>query len=176
MSAERVLVVPQGLCLRLRSISESDLENLRVWKNQFRHRFFHKSVIASHEQSAWYEGFRTRPEDFMYIVEATCVSPIESFGCLGFRVIEDVVDVYNVIRSRQIEGQGCSMGDALRLLCSHAARRGKPVTCKVLKDNPAISWYEEHGFTRTEEKPEYYLMQWNAERFALIPHVVEELR
>jgi ribosomal protein S18 acetylase RimI-like enzyme len=173
MSSEQVLVVPEAGCLRLRSIDERDIGTLREWKNRFRERFFHKVEITPVEQVAWYRGFRSRPEDFMFVAEATCVSPVEAFGCIGFRAIENGVDVYNVIRGTRPAGQQCSMGDALSLLCSYAVSWRRPVTCKVLKDNPAIGWYEQHGFAKLGEAADYFLMGLREDLLAPSPYRVE---
>jgi ribosomal protein S18 acetylase RimI-like enzyme len=175
MTGKRILIVPESFCLRLRSIDEGDLENLRVWKNRQRKRFFHTEYITRDGQIHWYADFRQRRSDFMFIVEATCGPSPSPFGCLGFRLQEDVVDVYNVIRSRTIRGQKCTMGEALIVMCSYALGFEKPITCAVLKDNPAVGWYERFTFEIVEERRDNFLMRLDVDRFAPVRYSVEEI-
>lgn len=175
MSTERIAVVSRELCLRLRSIDEGDLEFLRELKNRNAHRFFYKKAISPVEQENWYAGFRDRPDDHMFIVEATCRGRPESFGCIGFRLIDGEVDVYNVIRDRRLEGQRCGMRDATSLLCSYAAEFSDTVSLSVLSDNPAVEWYEKLLFRKVEERSDHYLMKLDSDAFVPVSYSIEEL-
>ena len=170
---QRLLLVPEGARPRLRAIEERDLESLREWKNHDRERFFFKGIIGPEEQARWYTGFRARPEDFMFMVEAPHAHAPRPFGCMGFRLIEGVADVYNVIRGEDLRGDDAKMSDALALMCSYALTFGRDITLKVLRDNPAVSWYERFLFVRIEARPDHYLMRLDLERFVPIRYDVE---
>jgi hypothetical protein len=172
---KRIIIVPTGLCFRLRSITQDDLENLRVWKNRHSERFFFRQQITPQMQRQWYEGFRVRPYDYMFMIEATCQSAPDPFGCVGFRLLGEVIDLYNLIRGKTIEGQKCTMGQAFDLAMSYALRFEKPVEGKVLKGNPQIGFFESHKLRRFEEHPDHYLIRLDTEAFIPIPYSVSEL-
>ena len=60
--------------------------------------------------------------------------------------------------------QGRGLGRELIEFCQRqAAEAGKPLTLQVLRNNPAASLYERHGFTvYSEEGPHKLLMRWVA--------------
>jgi len=172
---QKMLIVPEGAHPRLRAIEECDLDDLRVWKNHDRERFFFKGIIGPEQQAQWYAGFRARPEDFMFMVEAPRPPTPRRFGCMGFRLIEGVVDVYNVIRGEDLHGDDAKMSDALALMCSYALSFGRDITLKVLRDNPAVGWYERFLFVRVEERPDHYFMRLDTRTFVPIRYDVEVL-
>lgn len=136
----------------LRTIGEADGELLRRWKNRHRASFFHREIISPEQQARWLAGFLTRPHDFLFLL----VDGGEPVGCLGIREVEGGWDVYNVIRGVEKEG-GVSMARALRLLLRFALRRGeREVSCLVLKDNPALAWYERCHFRIAEEREDCF--------------------
>ena len=170
-----MLIVPEGAHPRLRAIEECDLDDLRVWKNHDRERFFFKGIIGPEQQAQWYAGFRARPEDFMFMVEAPRPPTPRRVGGMGFRLIEGVVDVYNVIRGEDLHGDDAKMSDALALMCSYALSFGRDITLKVLRDNPAVGWYERFLFVRVEERPDHYFMRLDTRTFVPIRYDVEVL-
>ena len=152
--------------LRLRTIDASDCELLRQWKNANRTSFFFQGVIDPDGQRRWYEDYRDRPQDFMFMVEAGG----ERAGCLGFRSFEGTLDVYNVIRGDVRGGAPGLMSAALRLLCSYGrASFPSPVVARVLKTNPAVPWYEKNGFGIAADHETYYLMRLDEARFTPLP-------
>src|SRR5215468_6204267 len=96
--------------VRLRTIEARDGEPLRLWKNANRASFFFRDTIEPEGQRRWYEGYRERPRDFMFVVEAGGAA----IGCMGFRVLDSESDVYNVIRGAA-GGPPGAMSGALRL-------------------------------------------------------------
>lgn len=126
----------------LHSIKLSDQENLRNWKNANRQSFFYQQIISSDDQQKWFEAYLKRDDDFMFIVMAA-----EPIGCMGFRFSDQVWDVYNVILGRPEFGRKGHMSHALQMMCSFARQLALiPITAKVLKDNPAVSWYKRNAF------------------------------
>jgi ribosomal protein S18 acetylase RimI-like enzyme len=129
----------------LRSAEWKDQEALRALKNANRQYFFHKELIDSDGQSRWFEGHLGRHDDHMFIV----VAGEEAAGCLGVRVLGDTLDIYNVIGDERFNGKGY-MSRGLRMMTKFALERypRRPLRLKVLKNNPAIQWYERNGFQR----------------------------
>src|SRR5690554_6166538 len=98
-----LLNVPNAPGLTLRSANESDLEHLRTWKNKEKQFFYHQSDISETQQKQWFEAFKTRPNDFMFMT----VFEGQEFGCMGIRFKENYWDVYNVIVGRtEFGGRG----------------------------------------------------------------------
>jgi len=67
------------------------------------------------------------------------------------------------------------MSDALALMCSYALTFGRDITLKVIRDNPAVGWYERFLFVRVEERPDCYFMRLDTRRFVPIRYNVEVL-
>jgi RimJ/RimL family protein N-acetyltransferase len=147
--------------ITLRAITEGDLENLRVWKNTHRFAFFYQEIITPEQQQEWFQNYLTRAHDYMFIVE--CAD--ESIGCMGFRLIEQYADIYNVIRARADLGKG-AMSQALRLLCSFiAADFTRDIRARVLLTNPARVWYRKNAFAEMASHDTYIEMQLDWSRF-----------
>jgi RimJ/RimL family protein N-acetyltransferase len=147
--------------VRLRTIEARDGERLREWKNANRASFFFRDTIEPEGQRRWYEAYRERPRDFMFVVEAAG----RDVGCMGFRVLDTGADVYNVIRGAA-GGPPGAMSGALRLLCSFAlASFPVPVEARVLKSNPAVPWYERNGFRVAAEEDTHYLVRLDESAF-----------
>ncbi len=149
----RRLILQSG-SIRLRSIGEADLEDLRSWKNANRQAFFFKEEITPAGQKAWFQGYLGRPHDYMFIVEAESLRA----GCMGFRLKAETADCYNIIGAPEGRSKGL-MTWAMKTMCSyileeHALRIG----CRVLKTNPAVGWYQKCGYVITAEQEDYYQM------------------
>ena len=80
----------------------------------------------------------------------------------GIRIIdENTIDLYNIIRGDSGTGN-VLMRDAMHVMLAYIKERftDKEIKCDVLKDNPAVLWYQKCGFAILEEK-EYYIMGIN---------------
>lgn len=146
----------------LRTIAEVDLENLRIWKNDHRESFFFKGLISPEDQVKWFQGYLERPHDYMFIVAVDD----HSIGCLGFRDIDEGVDIYNVILGVPEMGHRGLMDKALKILCTYVqkeypGRQG----AKVLRNNPALNWYQRNGFERVGDNEEYLDVKLDQESF-----------
>lgn len=151
--------------MTLRAISESDLENLRAWKNAHRFAFFYQEIITPEQQQEWFRNYLTRAHDYMFIVE--CAG--EPLGCMGFRIIEQYADIYNVIRARVDQGKG-AMSRALRVLCSFiAADFTRDIRARVLLTNPAREWYRKNAFVEIARHATYVEVQLDWARFQVCP-------
>ena len=135
--------------------SPEDLELLRTWKNANRASFFHQEEILPEQQAAWFAALCEREDDFMFVVEEGGAA----VGCMGVRALDGTADVYNVIRGRPEAGGRGVMSRALAAMVGFARLRlDAPVTARVLRFNPAVSWYRKNGFVVGETHDTYYVM------------------
>lgn len=150
--------------LRLRTVSEQDLDNLRKWKNKNKRSFFFQEEITDIMQRDWYRNYLAADNGYMFMVEElppleTSSVQIHTIGCMGFRKCNSGgVDLYNIIRG-EASVNCVSMRSAMRLLVSFVSIWDKRISCKVLPDNPAREWYLEVGFAVEEQFEDYILMR-----------------
>lgn len=164
MSEDRTLITsPEHPDFRLRSIESSDIEDLRAWKNHHKGSFFLKEDITPEKQRVWFNHFCHRAADRMFVVEQRTDEGWEKIGSMGFRMLRDegCVDAYNIMRARKIEPASFTMSDPFRTMLRYAAtlHDNLPIRCKVLTDNPAVTWYERNGFSKIDEREGYVLME-----------------
>lgn len=59
--------------MRLRLLEEADLPMTLAWRNQdhIRKWFFYSDLIAPDQHRRWYERYRDRDDDFMFVIEET---------------------------------------------------------------------------------------------------------
>jgi len=157
--------------LRLRAADAADIEALRVWKNANKSVFFFKDEITVEMQKKWFEAYQRRPKDFMFLVEKDG----KKIGCMAFRILDDgSADVYNVIAAPGAAGQGL-MKAALAAMCSYAADGfTKDVGCLVLKDNPAVGFYEACGFKIAGDGGGHHVLKLDWTRFKSAGYDAEE--
>jgi hypothetical protein len=139
----------------LRSASRMDLFNLRSWKNAQRAFFFHTAEITKEQQQAWFDSYLPRPNDYMLIVDVN----ERAIGCMGIRLLAGEWDVYNVILGDEMHAKKGYMGKAFQAMIAFAsAQKFLPITLKVLKHNPAVSWYHKQGFEIVSEQADHLQM------------------
>lgn len=173
MKSALFLNLKDRMNMRIRSIMQNDIEDLRVWKNNNRESFFYKQEILPEEQVIWYQKYLHREDDYIFIVEVLNDDTWEKIGCLGFRVVEGNIDLYNIIRGRRTEARS-SMREAMQILLAYiSARYSYPIKCDVLVDNPAVEWYNKCGFSIKECRGDYYIMVFEKDMVTL-PDVDEE--
>ena len=142
--------------VKLRSITEDDIELLRVWKNAHRYSFFFQEIIEPEQQRWWFEQFCTREHDYMFIVQYDDVD----VGCMGFRLLNDRIDIYNVILGRKEHSGKGTMSIAVCLMNGFIVDKfTEDITAKVLRSNPALEWYLKNGFEVVETFDTYYLIR-----------------
>ena len=149
--------------ISLRTITEADLEILRQWKNTQRFSFFYQDIITPEQQRRWYQGYLARPDDYMFIV----VHAGQAIGCIGYRLLEGAIDIYNVILGDPAAGKRGWMSQALRLMCSYIiAHFTRDIIAQVLTTNPAIGWYEKNNFFTRARHETHVEMKLDLVRFA----------
>lgn len=59
--------------VRLRLLAEDDLPSTLAWRNQdhIRKWFFNSDVITPEQHRAWWERYRDRDDDFVFVIEET---------------------------------------------------------------------------------------------------------
>ena len=77
----------------LKSIQIDDIEKIRIWKNENKNSFFYKKDISKPEQLVWFKKYIKTVDDYIFIIKYL----VETVGCIGFRKIENDIDIYNVI-------------------------------------------------------------------------------
>lgn len=163
MNRKIQILSDENRSIRLRVSAIGDQENLRIWKNSHRTSFFYQEIIQPDQQLKWFEKYQNRPDDYMFMVEELCQEEGEdgfySIGCMAFRIEdENTIDLYNIIRGEKSKGKA-SMKDAMHMMLTYIWKMfpDKRIKCDVLKENPAVNWYQKCGFAIWEEK-EYYIM------------------
>ncbi len=140
----------------LEKISKDDIEILRIWKNKNKKYFFYKDNITKEQQEKWFEEYLKRKDDFIFIINVNYVKA----GCIGFRLIDKFIDIYNVIMDDDYKSKGI-MSIAFKILYRFIRQRyNNAVTVKVLNNNPAVKWYREIGFRKISKEKDYILMRY----------------
>ena len=131
--------------ITLESISAEHLELLRLWKNNHSHRFFYQEQITPAQQRQWFDGYSSRPGDWIFLIHDANINL--AVGCLGYRVLDKEIDIYNVLRAEDVPSRSSAHSHALNILTNHiAATYQLPIRARVLADNPAARWARLHGF------------------------------
>jgi len=155
------------LCKRqesiLKSITFADMENLREWKNKNRGVFFYQKIINIEQQERWFSNYLKDSNNYMFLVEYNSLE----IGCMGFRLISDIADIYNVILgSSQYQRKGL-MSLALKMLCSYVfSFHTTAVEVKVLKSNMlGRKFYLKNKFFVIRECEKHLVMKLSANNF-----------
>jgi RimJ/RimL family protein N-acetyltransferase len=141
--------------IAIKTIDESHINDLMEWKNNNREYFFNNYIITSEQQLNWYKNYIQRENDFMFVVVVNDVS----VGCMGIRKIDNEWDVYNVILGLSKYGGNGIMFKCFQNMLKYINQLDNlPISLKVLKNNPAIGWYEKNGFTKRKEDINHFEM------------------
>jgi len=89
MKPKLLLTATTAPGVEVETIDTRHLPLLRTLKNKHRHRFFHQEEISIAAQQQWYDEYRERADDWMFIVRAASVDS----GCVGCRVREGAWDI-----------------------------------------------------------------------------------
>ncbi len=143
--------VISGEKTRLRPLDEGDLASLAEWRNRHRLRFADSSVVTTEGQAAWYESYRRRDDDLMYVIETLDGRPL---GCVSLYHVDREAATAEfgrlMIGRAEDEAHGYA-ADASRALLEHAETTLslERVYLQVIADNRrAVELYESVGFVR----------------------------
>jgi len=142
----------------LRSVEQNDAEILRLWKNTHKEFFFYKQEIQKVEQQEWINSLANRQNDHLFIV----MDKNNPVGCIGTRLYQEFVDIYNVILGDKNYKGVHVMTNAVwaTIAFSNLVFNNKPVRVRVLRNNPAIKWYEKIGFNNIDFFDDHIVMQF----------------
>lgn len=141
--------------ISIEPINKSHLRSLRLWKNQNKNYFFHKDFITHKDQTKWYKLFKSRKDDYMFVITKNN----SLVGCMGIRLINDEWDVYNVILGNLKYSKKGIMNTAFLKMIQYAFSLKKAkISLKVLKNNPAIIWYKKQNFEIIKSNEKFYTM------------------
>ena len=88
---------------------------------------------------------------------------------MGFRLVDDKIDIYNVILGQEEFAGSGIMSAALRLMIGFIAMKYyHAITAKVLKSNPALTWYIKNGFKIMETLDNYHLIQFMEKPWSVV--------
>lgn len=154
---EKIIIKSIKENITLYSIEHLDIELLRFWKNENKDYFFYNKEISPSEQWEWFEGYLERKEDYIFIIEYKG----KKIGCIGFRIIDNLIDVYNSILGDKKFSKKGLMSLALKLMCSYIIDEYKMnITLKVFAANKAArNWYRKNGFIEKSSKDNYIFME-----------------
>ena len=141
--------------ISIKPINKSHLSKLRLWKNQNKNNFFHKDLITQEDQTKWYKLFKSRKNDYMFVI----TNNNSLVGCMGIRLINDEWDVYNVILGNLKYSKKGIMSIAFLKMIEYALSLKKTkISLKVLKKNPAIIWYKKQNFEIINSNENFHTM------------------
>lgn|SRR3989338_6660350 len=150
--------------ITLRTIQKADCENLRMWKNSNRAAFFFQGIIIPEGQRQWFKQYLDRSDDYMFMV----VYQNEDIGCMGFRLLDGQVDIYNVILGRREFGGKGLMGRAMMLMCGYINHSFQcRIRVKALCSNlSAIRWYKKNRFKKVDENDKFLKLELAREKIS----------
>jgi len=157
-----MIITNEQQIFSLQEIDFGDLENLRFWKNKHRNRFFHKEVITQEQQAKWFESYLNDEESKMFVVRLG----VEAIGCMGYRIKDNIIDVYNIMRGVETKCDLFTMTDAFQLMLNFIKDKyQRKISCVVLNDNPAFSWYLKNEFVVKDKYETYSFLEHNPKRY-----------
>ena len=147
--------------IKVRLINESDLDNLRIWKNANKDAFFYKKNITKKQQADWFKEYLDRNKkeaDFMYIAECDGV-PV---GCFGYRFIGGVIDIYNtILGNKDYIGKKIISSECKKLWKYLTDTYYADITVKVLNTNTdTVNWYRKNRWVVDDTFGEYVLLRY----------------
>lgn len=167
--AKRYIAPLVGGRVRLRLLDEADLPMTLAWRNQdhIRKWFFYSHVITPDQHRRWFEQYRHRDDDFVFVIEEhdTLMRPVGQ------------VSLYNIDwAGRRGEFGRLLIGDpaaaglgiaaaATRLLVDEALSAWglAEVGLEVLQSNaPALAIYRRYGFIETGRQGDTIAMRARA--------------
>ena len=145
--------------IKLRPLTEEDIEPLRILRNKHRCFFLDKSEIAEDQQREWYKNYLLKDDDIMFSISAL---PTDFLGAIALYNID-----YNtlnaefgriVVSDEAPRFTGTYAIEALLLFARDVLKLLR-VSCSVLINNQrAKSIYERLGFklVTVDNKTAYY--------------------
>lgn len=149
----------EGQMIRLRPVAKKDLEFCRALRNENRYACFYQKEISKKEQKKWWGLYCSEPGE-LFVVEKRVGFRYARIGCVGYKIRDDFVDLYNVMLLHKWRGQGIvplAIGMLKTVLPDEC--KWMPIGVYVLRSNyDEYKWYLRNGFLVVSESDTYYLM------------------
>ena len=142
------------------SLEEDNLEFIRKLKNRNRNAFFAQSYISKSAQREWFEAYRDREYDTIFILS----NEAQYVGCMGIRKEKNEWDLYNVLIAKgEHSGQGVMSAFLRKIVNYQLTIEDWPVRARVLTQNTAVQWYYKNNFVIESDEKEYIVMRYSGE-------------
>jgi diamine N-acetyltransferase len=139
----------------LRSLSEKDIEMVRLWRNQdhIRKWFVYSNIISVEEQQRWYENYLKKPDDLMFIIENNVdgegLLPVGAVALYNIDLIKKNAEFGRLmIGESSAAGKGIAL-KATALICGYGFKELnlKSIHLDVFPNNEkAVNIYKKIGF------------------------------
>lgn len=139
---------------RVRPVKSTDIETLRVWKNNNKQFFHNKDTITPEQQTAWFEQFSKDITQQLFVCEVG-TNPV---ACVGYREkTPEVVELFNLICGHpEFAGQGHMTRFYEETVNQLKGKGIVAVELEVLKHNEkAIKWYLSRGYKQVGEGADF---------------------
>ena len=142
-----------GLQVRLRPIQQSDIETLRLWRNQaaIRRWFVYSGIISAEQQQIWWEKYAAVSDEVMFMLE-TLPNNLPIGAVSLYKIIPGSSAEFGrlMIGSLAAQGQGFAVA-AVCLVTEFGFKTFQlnNIYLEVFPDNiSAIKVYEKAGFSK----------------------------
>lgn len=135
----------------LKPIDESDIEDLRNWRNTNRDNFFDAGEISKEQQSRWYRKYQESSTDKMFVITTHNGERIGTIALYNIDVGNRTATLGRVIILEEFRGKGYA-AEAVKLLTDYAFTIMRLWKIKVethLDNIDAIAVYAKAGFKTT---------------------------
>ena len=135
----------------LRPATAEDID----WLDPFYEKIMRPYVELTHEwnPTVFREKFKPSNSQIIQVDE-------EDAGLLKHEILEGHIFLWDIQLAEQHQGSGIGT-DILLNLQAEAVKLGLPIRLRVLKGNPALQFYQRHGFGILEELDNCFEMEWN---------------
>lgn len=161
-----VIAPIEGERIRLRPLTEADLPLTLAWRNQdhIRRWFFYSDIIQPEQHRAWFEQYRTRADDFVFIiVEKETNTPIGQVALYRIDRVQQQAEFGRImIGEASASGKGYAKA-ATQLIVQRFGFEQlglRRIYLEVFANNaPAIAVYEKCGFRQVGEHDGQVVME-----------------
>ena len=151
--------------VRLRLLEEPDLPLTLAWRNQdhIRRWFFHSAVITPEQHRAWWERYKDRDDDFVFVIEEieTLKRPVGQVSLYNINWVSGRAEFGRLmIGDEGARGKGVARLATERLVGEALGPWGlSEVRLEVLADNgSALAIYTACGFSETGRQGDNVMM------------------
>ena len=136
--------------LLFRPITESDIENMRQWRNKegIRQSFIYQEHISIEHQEQWYKNYIENENDIMFIIEYRA-KPIGTVALYNIDINKREAE-FGRLMIGQVETRGLGIGQiATKTMCEFGFKKLNldRIILEVFEDNSyAMRAYEKAGF------------------------------